>query len=146
MIRDAIVSVATNWQLRTIQARTGQAEFAKLIKDLYEQKCCFPSCEIEDPRFIVGAHIARWCDNEALRGDLGNGLCLCVFHDRAFELGLFTLDEKYKICVNREKFGSPDSAVLQNLLRHNRQSISLAPVLPLEDALLEHWVRIGMIP
>jgi len=140
-----IISVATGSQLRNIQARVGQAEFSKKVKHLYKNTCCFPSCEINDPRFLIGAHIARWSDNESLRGQLGNGLCLCVFHDKAFELGFFTLDEHYRVYLNpREE--RDNSAVMKRLAPFNGQQISLAEVVPFDDALLEHWIRCDISP
>lgn len=141
----AVVSVETGSQLRSIRARLGQAEFSKEIKKLYKNKCCFPSCDVDDPRFLVGAHIARWSDNETLRGQLGNGLCLCVFHDKAFELGLFTLDEHHTVYLNPREERS-NSAVMKRLGPYKGQLITLADVVPLEDALLEHWIRCDVSP
>ncbi|MDB5985823.1 MAG: putative restriction endonuclease [Nevskia sp.] len=138
-------SIETGWQLATIRSRLGQAEFSKRIKELYGYRCCFPSCEIDDPRFLVGAHIARWSDNENLRGNLGNGLCLCVFHDKAFELGLFTIDEHYRVFVNPKETNRM-SDVARNLLKSNGQPIALASIHPSDDALLEHWTRVDVSP
>ena len=72
-------------------------------------------CDVDDRRFLVGSHIARWSDNETLRGQLSNGLCLCVFHDKAFELGLFTLDEERRIFLS-PKERSEESAVMARLM------------------------------
>lgn len=139
------VSIETSSQLRTIRARLGQAEFSKEIKRLYKHKCCFPSCDVNDPRFLVGAHIARWSDNESLRGQLGNGLCLCVFHDKAFELGLFTLDEQHRVFLNpREE--QTNSVVVKHLSPYKGHQITLADIVPLDEALLEHWVRCDISP
>lgn len=141
----AVVSVETGSQLRSIRARLGQTYFSKEIKKLYKNKCCFPSCGVDDPRFLVGAHIARWSDNETLRGQLGNGLCLCVFHDKAFELGLFTLNEQHRVYLNpREE--RAHSAVMKQLIPFKGKKITLAHVVPLDDALLEHWIRCDVSP
>lgn len=140
-----VVSVETGVQLRSIRARLGQVEFSREIRKLYNNRCCFPSCEVDDPRFLVGAHIARWSDNEELRGQLGNGLCLCVFHDKAFELGLFTLDEQHKVYLNPKELSS-GSAVIERLMPFDGQRIKLSSIAPLRDALLEHWIRIDVSP
>lgn len=141
----ALVSVETGSQLRSIQARLGQAEFSKEIKKLYKNKCCFPSCDVNDPRFLVASHIARWSDNEHLRGNLGNGLCLCVFHDKAFELGLFTLDKHHRVFLNPKELKS-GSAAMQRLTPFSGISITHANVVPLEDALIEHRIRCDLNP
>jgi hypothetical protein len=141
----APTTVETGWQLALVKARIGQNTFADQVKNLYGSVCCFPGCEISDRRFLVGSHIARWCDNESLRGNLGNGLCLCLVHDKAFEIGLFTLDEQYRVFVN-PKEDKNTSPVVENLRQHAGQQIRLSKIHPLDDALLEHWIRIDVMP
>jgi putative restriction endonuclease len=139
------VTVETGWQLATVKARLGQSAFANSIKQLYGNACCFPACPVTDTRFLVGSHIARWSDNEQLRGNLGNGLSLCLMHDRAFELGLFTLDENFRVFVNpRER--SKQSALMSELEGQHGKQIRLASIRPLENALLEHWIRVDVSP
>ncbi len=140
-----VVSVETGSQIATVRSRLGQAKFSREIKKLYGECCCFPGCGVSDPRFLVASHIARWADNEKLRGELGNGLCFCLVHDKAFELGLFTLDEHFKVFVNRREHRS-QSPISRNLLTHHGQQISLSEITPLEDALLEHWIRVDIEP
>jgi hypothetical protein len=140
-----LVSVETGFQIAEIHARIGQTAFAKQIKELYRNTCCFPGCSIADSRFLVASHIARWSDNENLRGNLGNGLCLCVMHDKAFELGIYTLDEELRVYVNpRER--SDRSAVVKELMQYHGEQIRVAMVPPLTDALLEHWIRVDIDP
>jgi putative restriction endonuclease len=142
---NTVVSVETGSQIATVRTRLGQARFSEEIKKLYNHKCCFPSCNVSDPRFLVGAHIARWSDNEKLRGALGNGLCFCLLHDKAFEIGLFTLDEEFRIFVNPNEKRTK-SPIVANLMSRQGQQISLANVKPLDDALLEHWIRVDIQP
>lgn len=97
---NVIVSIETGLQLSSIRTRLGQARF--------------PDCDVSDPRFLIGSHIARWADNEKLRGNLGNGLCLCLIHDKAFEVGLYTRDEPLAVFVNpRER--KPGSIIVKGL-------------------------------
>lgn len=139
------VTVETGWQLATIRSRIGQTAFSKAIKKLYGGVCCFPGGTVNDARFLVGAHIARWTDNESLRGNLGNGLCLCLMHDRAFELGIFTLDEQFRVVVNPRE-AETQAALVRGVLAGKQQQIKLASVLPLTEALLEHWIRVDIAP
>jgi putative restriction endonuclease len=140
-----VVSVETGSQISTVRTRLGQALFSNAIKRLYGNRCCFPGCTVSDPRFLVGSHIARWADNESLRGNLGNGLCLCLIHDRAFEIGLFTLDQQFRVFVNPRERQS-QSGVMEQLLAHHEAPILSASVKPLDDALLEHWIRVDIEP
>lgn len=140
-----IVSVHTGTQVSTVRSRVGQSRFSSAIKSLYGNQCCFPGCGMSDPRFLIGSHIARWSDNEALRGDIRNGLCLCLMHDKAFELGLFTLDEQYRVFVNPRERDS-DSPVVRELTAHHGKQIHLTDVRPLDEALREHWTRVDVEP
>lgn len=141
----AVVSVETGVQLAVVLSRIGQARFSAEIKVLYGGKCCFPGCAISDDRFLVGSHIARWSDNEKLRGNLGNGLCLCLIHDKAFETGMFTLDQLHQVFVNPKELQS-SSEIAQDLVAAHGKGIRLATIKPIEDALLEHWIRVGLEP
>jgi predicted restriction endonuclease len=112
---------------------------------MYGHKCCFPGCDISDDRFLVGSHIARWCDNEQLRGQMSNGLCLCLLHDKAFEIGLFTLDQQFRVFVNPREKDNKSQIVIQ-LLEREGEPIRLAAIKPCDDALLEHWIRVDVEP
>ena len=140
-----VVSVETGSQISAVRTRLGQAKFSDEIKKLYKNRCCFPGCTVSDSRFLIASHIARWSDNEKLRGELGNGLCFCVFHDKAFEIGVFTLDEKFKVFIN-PKERNTDSPVVQELISFHGKQISLAEIAPLDDALIEHWIRVDIEP
>ena len=140
-----IISVQTGIQISAVFSRIGQAKFSAEIKRLYGNRCCFPGCKVFDSRFLVGSHIARWSDNEVLRGHMGNGLCFCLVHDKAFETGMFTLDENFRVFVNPREIQS-DSVVVQELISKHGKQIVLSRVKPLLDALLEHWIRVGIEP
>ena len=140
-----IVSVETGSQISSIRTRLGQACFSEEIKRLFGNRCCFPGCDVSDSRFLVGSHIARWSDNEQLRGQLGNGLCLCLMHDKAFEIGLYTLDEHSAIFIN-PRDAETSSTVLRGLLANQGQKILITRIPVLTDALLEHWIRVDIDP
>ena len=141
--RDRIVSVDTGTKIANVRVRIGQERFSREIRCLYFNRCCFPGCSVADDRFLVGSHIARWSDNESLRGNPRNGLCFCVLHDKAFELGLFTLDDQFQVFVNpREQ--SAESEFLQELFSHHGKRIRLAKTRPLKSALSEHRHRVNI--
>lgn len=139
------LSVDTGTQIATIRSRVGQTKFSNEIKKLYGHNCCFPGCQVADKRFLIGSHIARWSDNEELRGQMDNGLCLCLLHDKAFEIGMFTLDEEFRVFVN-PKDQDTKSHIVRELASRHGQKISAADILPNKNALYEHWVRVGVEP
>lgn len=136
-------SVQTGTQLRQIRSRIGQTEFARRIKKLYANRCCIPGCNVVGKEFLVAAHIARWSDNEERRGHLSNGLCLCLMHDKAFELGLFFLDDHYRIFINPRKCSGLEPH-LRELVEASGQQIRMANVVPSPGALSEHRQRFGI--
>jgi putative restriction endonuclease len=139
------ISIQTSQQLAIVETRVGQTAFSRAIKNLYGNSCCFPSCSITDSRFLVASHIARWSDNEKLRGDFGNGLCLCLMHDKAFEIGLFTLDKQFNVFVAADLDSVHSTFIAQLKLAHGKQ-IRLSKIAPLQDALFEHWDRVDLTP
>lgn len=135
-----IVEVTTGEAIRNLGIRVGQAEFSNRVRDNYDRKCCFPGCSIAEDKFIIGAHIARWADAPELRGQVSNGLCLCLMHDKAFESGYFTISEEYTIVVNREQVYN-SAWCIDNLLPYEGMKIKLGLIPPSDEALLHHWIR-----
>ncbi len=141
----ARISVDTGQVAREMQCRIGQAGFSDAVRANFGQRCCFPECVISDHELIVGAHIARWADRPDLRGNIANGLALCLFHDRLFELGVFTVSQSMRICVNHAASNTIKWAAL-NVMRYEGQTIN-EPKIPLStEALKSHWSRIGYRP
>ncbi len=140
-----VVSVKTGQQLALVHRRLGQAAFSKEVRELYGNACCFPSCQITDGRFLVASHIARWTDNKMIRGELGNGLCLCLMHDKAFEVGIFTLDNDFRVLVKPDvRNSSSNLSVL--LAGGHGQKIKLSSIVPAGSAIAQHWQRIKCDP
>ncbi|MEM5768572.1 MAG: HNH endonuclease [Bacillota bacterium] len=131
---------------REIQTRIGQQKFSELVKTNFKHKCCFPQCNVKDPRFLIGAHIARWSDIPELRGKINNGLCFCLLHDKAFELGYFTIDNEYKVIPNYHMTNISTSEVFKDLIeRYKNEPIKPSNIVPSIKALEYHWNRFGYI-
>ncbi|HJR09434.1 MAG TPA: HNH endonuclease [Pyrinomonadaceae bacterium] len=132
--------VNTGEQVRNLLSRVGQKEFSDQVLNNYGHQCCFPQCTVGDSKFLVGAHIARWADVPDLRGAMSNGLCLCLMHDKAFEMGLFTISFELRVWVNRDK-AELSSWGAAHLLPFHGQFIRTVTVSPSEAALAHHWER-----
>lgn len=81
-----------------VMQRVNQAYFRRLILARYEKQCCVTG--IDDPRLLVAAHIIPWSEAPELRVDPRNGLCLNALQDRAFEVGIITIDSAYRVHVD----------------------------------------------
>ncbi|MFA6426242.1 MAG: HNH endonuclease [Phycisphaerae bacterium] len=91
--------------LRTVRVRLVQGFFRDSVLSSYKYTCSF--CNLAMPEMLCASHIIPWAKNIEKRADPRNGICLCSFHDRAFDRGLVTVDENLQIvisnCVHKAK-------------------------------------------
>lgn len=57
---------------------------------------------LSESRLLIASHIVPWSVDKANRLNPSNGLCLSAIHDRAFDKGLITLSDDFKIIVSYE--------------------------------------------
>lgn len=79
--------------------RVKQSVFSNKVKDQYKVSCAV--CSLKTRSFLIGSHIVPWSKDKSIRLDPSNGICLCTFHDKAFDLGYFTLDDDLKIITSK---------------------------------------------
>lgn len=80
------------------RVRVNQEIFRARVLTVYDSKCCITGMQI--PEMLQACHIKPWRDspeNSPERIDPRNGLCLNKVHHAAFDEGLFTLDEHYRV-------------------------------------------------
>ena len=51
---------------------------------------------------LNASHIIPWSIDKSRRADPTNGLSFCAFHDRAFDRGLISVDDKLRIILSKE--------------------------------------------
>jgi hypothetical protein len=66
-------------------------------------------------------------------------------HDKAFEVGLFTLNEQFEIHIS-PAMSVEDSAFIAELKAAEGKQIRLSDVIPLAEALAEHRRRVELLP
>lgn len=124
---------------KTAAIRVGQSAFSHNVRSNFGWECCFPGCPVSDRAMLVGSHIARWADAKESRGLTENGLCLCVLHDRAFEIGAFTIDDSLRVCVDAARAHLP--WVNAFLASGNGREIKPSVIRPSSRALHAHRER-----
>ena len=77
--------------------RRHQAFFRRAVLASYDSACC--ACGLDAPPLLNASHIVPWAQDEALRADPTNGLCLCALHDRAFDRGLVAVSPEGRFLV-----------------------------------------------
>lgn len=80
-----------------VHIRRVQGFFRASVLVAYENRCAITG--IAHPNLLNASHIIPWKNDQARRADPTNGLCLNALHDRAFDRGLITVDERMKIVV-----------------------------------------------
>lgn len=85
-----------------MKARVGQYFFRSTVLSSYNNICCVTG--IKCPELLVASHIKPWIvsDERTERTNPKNGLCLNSLHDKAFDRGLITIDQDYRIVVSKK--------------------------------------------
>lgn len=97
----------------TIKTRgSAQRAFANAVKSNYGYRCAITGIETRD--FLIASHIVPWSEDQSIRLDPSNGICLSLLMDRAFEKGHLLIEDDLTIRINWTKVG--DDLVLRRLL------------------------------
>lgn len=129
----------------TVRVRRGQQFFRQSVLNAYNVRCCISGVNV--PRLLVASHIKPWCDFPEERLNPRNGLCLSSLHDAAFDSGLITLDESYKLVLSKRlKSYFPQPALEQSFVPFEGKPVRLPEKLaePSQDFLRYHRDRVFM--
>lgn len=106
-----------------IEQRVKQIFFRRTILSSYGGRCCMSG--VSEPRLLIASHIVPWRTDKLNRLNPSNGLCLSAFHDRAFDKGLISISDDYRIMVSRELRETADPWLQSNLHELSGVEISL---------------------
>ncbi len=84
----------------TVRIRLVQSFFREVVLSSYNLSCSM--CRLNIVKLLSASHIIPWSVEKKRRGDPRNGLSLCALHDRAFDRGLISIDDKYQILLSKE--------------------------------------------
>jgi len=105
------------------KVRVGQNFFRKSVLSAYNNRCCITGLAI--PRLLVASHIVPWRDDEENRLNPRNGLSLSVLHDKAFDLGIITINEDMTVRVSQRELVSAGSFFKDTLQNFNGKPIAM---------------------
>ena len=103
-------------QVLTTQ-RIKQHFFRRAVLSSYKGRCCMSG--LSESRLLIASHIVPWSKDKANRLNPSNGLCLSAIHDRAFDKGLLSLTDDWRI-------------LLSDVLRARDEPFVAATFLPIE--------------
>jgi len=84
---------------REVKTRVNQNVFRKIVLVNYGSKCAISGIDISD--MLIASHIIPWSANEKERLNPSNGICLSAHFDKAFDKGLITIDEEYRLVLGK---------------------------------------------
>jgi putative restriction endonuclease len=108
-------------QVLTAQ-RIKQHFFRRAVLSSYRGRCCMSG--LSEPRLLIASHIIPWSRDRANRLNPSNGLCLSAIHDRAFDKGLISLTDDYRV-------------MLSEAIRKREEVFIKTVFLPLENQSIE---------
>jgi putative restriction endonuclease len=110
--------------IQSVRVRLVQRFFREAVLAGYEYHCSV--CGLELVELLTASHIIPWSRDVERRADPRNGLALCAIHDRAFDRGLITLDESFRVLLSRKvKTKTTNRLHLVALLEIDAKMISL---------------------
>ena len=103
--------------------RIYQDFFRRSVLSSHNNRCCISA--IETPQLLVAGHIIPWSESKEHRLNPENGLALCVLFDKAFDRGLMTIDEQFKVVYSKQIRSSVNAFVKASLLIYEGKKITL---------------------
>jgi len=103
-------------------ARVGQSFFRKAVLSAYDYKCCITG--LAEPRLLVASHIVPWRHDEKNRLNPRNGLSLSMLHDKAFDIGIITINDNMTVRVSQKVLRN-DTFLKMALSNYDGQKIYL---------------------
>jgi len=105
------------------EQRIKQHFFRRAVLSSYRGRCCMSG--LSEPRLLIASHIVPWSKDKANRLNPSNGLCLSAIHDRAFDQGLVTLTDDFKIVLSEKLKRQDDEFIKVALLPLDGREIEL---------------------
>ncbi len=108
----------------TTKARIGQRFFRQSVLASYNARCCVTGNPV--PELLVASHILPWGSHPEQRLNPRNGLCLAQTQDAAFDRGLITFDEDFRLVIgSRLKDYLPNETLERNFLIYEGKSMQM---------------------
>jgi len=127
----------------TVKQRRGQEYFRDAVLNNFGGRCGVSGLPIRE--LLIASHILPWGSHPAERWNVRNGIALSRLHDAAFDRGLVTFDDQYKLQLSpRLKAELSQTAVFANFGEYAGQPLRLPDdaALPELSFLAEHRAKI----
>lgn len=130
-----------------VRIRIGQRFFREAVLTAYDRRCCVTG--IAHDALLIASHIKPWKDSDPKteRTNPRNGLCLSPLYDKAFDAGLMTVDDEYKIKFSSSVVSIATEEIVQNFFNcYEGKRLSLPDRFTPEQQFFEHHRNYIFIP
>ena len=136
------VPIGPTESVQSTKVRLGQRFFRRSILASYNSRCCVTGNPV--PELLVASHILPWGSHPEQRLNPRNGLCLAQTQDAAFDRGLVTFDEDFRLVLSpylREFL--PNETLARNFLAYEGVKIVMPQkFLPDEEFMRQHRAEV----
>jgi len=112
----------TSTSLSLVETRLGQQFFRRAVLANYELKCCVTG--IAEPALLNASHIIPWRTGISHRHNPANGFCLSATFDRAFDVGLMTINRDLCIQISKSLLNHKDDTTRKYFKTFDGKSIN----------------------
>ena len=123
---------------QVVKARINQTFFRKSILAAYNATCCITG--LVQAELLIAAHIKPWSIDTKNRLNPRNGIAINALHDKAFDKGLITISQEYRVKVSSILLHQKKVPVIEQyfLAYHNKEIILPSRFLPDPEFLVYH--------
>jgi len=105
------------------EQRVRQDFFRRAVLSSYRGRCCISG--LSESRLLIASHIVPWSKDRKNRLNPRNGLCLSALHDKAFDRGLISLDDDFRVILSKDLVQRNEEFVCKFFLPLDGQQITL---------------------
>lgn len=126
------------YKIRETKVRQNQDYVRTIVMSNYANNCAITGISL--PELLIASHIKPWSKDENNRLNPANGICLSATLDKAFDKGLITINNEFRILFSTKlKKHSKEVFYDEEIKRfENRQIILPIKFLPSEKFLIYH--------
>lgn len=133
--------------LGNVLVRRGQQYFRQAVLSVFSGRCGITGIGIRE--LLVASHILPWAKFPKTRLEPQNGVALSRLHDGAFDRGLISFDEEYRLILSdRLRRHFPQRALEENFSAYEGRPLTFASDVasPSQDYLTIHRKEWGFRP
>ncbi len=97
-IKDIPEGITGESRICEVKTRVNQRVFREIVLANYDGKCGLTGIDIPD--LLIASHIKPWKDDVENRLNPENGICLSALYDKAFDKGLISFTNDYKVLLS----------------------------------------------